>query len=325
MSAVNRAKTLNSLVKHEHDPSGTHMTRCLITAVAVLAASWPAAGAQATKYSVLEEYAQPHGSERVNTPEDEIEWLRKNQFTHGELDGFPDRAIVLHRTVVESYLKALGFAGFYRKISYGFTDPVEIYVVRKPGIPAFAVARGLPGAGGITTILAELHAMGVHTAIHVGTCGLMSAQVPFGELIISTGSYKDGGAFLLDDSTQTQISRPDKSLTDGIEAAMTGKHIKYARELGFTMPIYYYQPASMLRHLLAIRREDAPQFIEMEGAALFATATLLEMRAASIVVGSDRLVIHDGNLSQLLWDGDLDALELQAFRVAVRAIEQERP
>ena len=131
---------------------GTH---ALTIGVSLLVAF--AAQAQPVTLDVLDEYAHHPGSERLNTPTDEIEWLRKHQLIHGELDDFPQAAIILHRVDVERYLKELGFEGYYKSFSYGFTDPVLVFVVRRPGMRPFAVVRGLPGAGGVTTEAAELH------------------------------------------------------------------------------------------------------------------------------------------------------------------------
>jgi hypothetical protein len=168
----------------------------LIIGVSALVAS--TALAQPTTVNVLQEYTDHPGTERLNTPSDEIQWLKKTQLNHGELDDFPEAAIILHRVDVERYLKQLGFDGYYKSFSYGFTDSVLVFVVRKPGMIPFAVARGLPGAGGITTEAAELHAMGVNAFIHVGTAGLLSPGVPYGQLVVSDGSYNDGAAFLLE-------------------------------------------------------------------------------------------------------------------------------
>lgn len=298
------------------------MKAIVLLAVGLLALGICSAQAQRAEINVLEKYADHPGEERLNTPADEIAWLRKNQLTHGELKDFPGAAIVLHRVDVESYLKALGFDGFYTSFSYGFTDPSRIYLVRKPGLEPFAVVRGLPGAGGITTQVAELHAMGATTVIHVGTCGLLSPEVPYGQLIVSDGSYQDGAAFLLERDTREQISRPDAGLTGNVLAAVSQGNTPHVRAIGFTMPIYYFQPASLLRDLLAIQGAGKPKYVEMEEAPFFALARLLKMRAASIVVGSDRLENHDGKLVQGFWDGDLDQLELKAFERAVWAVSK---
>jgi purine-nucleoside phosphorylase len=274
---------------------------------------------------VLREYAHHGPGERLNTPADEIAWLKTSQLTHGELDDFPRAAVILHRVDVEAYLKALGFAGTYTSFAYGFTDPVVVYIVRKSGMAPFAVARGLPGAGGVTTIAAELHAMGVDTIVHVGTAGLLSPEVAYGQLIIADGSYKDGAAFLLDDDPTRQIARPAPDLTDRIAQIIADDGLPHARAVGFTMPIYYFQPASVLRELLAVTGPDKPAFVEMEEASLFAVCRLMGVRAASVVVASDRLENHGGTLAQGFWDGDLDALERQAFAEVIRAIAPARP
>ncbi|MDE1147513.1 MAG: hypothetical protein PW843_13000 [Azospirillaceae bacterium] len=272
-------------------------------------------------YSVLDGYAHHGHGERLNTPQDEVAWLKKNRFVHGELDDFPTDAIVLHRVDVAAYLDASGFAGQYTQLSYGFTDPSDVWIVRKPGTAPFAVVRGLPGAGGITTQVAELQAMGARRIIHVGTAGLLSPEVPYGQIIVSDGSYRDGGAFLLAPDAKEQVARPDADLTARLRAVAAGSGVPSARGVGYTMPIYYFQPGSILRDLLAIRGPDKPTFVEMEEGPFFTLAHLMGLKAASVVVGSDRLVNTDGHLAQSLWDGDLDALELAAFKVAVRALE----
>ncbi|MBN9509693.1 MAG: hypothetical protein J0I21_11340 [Alphaproteobacteria bacterium] len=300
------------------------MAQRLVLAVTLIIL-WVLPARADSAFDVLRAYAHHGAGERLNTPEDEIAWLKKNQLVHGELDNFPTAAVILYRVDVEAYLKALGFAGSYTSFAYGFTDPVVVHVVRKPGMAPFAVARGLPGAGGVTTIAAELHAMGADTIVHVGTAGLLSPAVPYGQLIISDGSYKDGAAFLLDDDPARQVARPAPDLTDRIARVIADDKLAHVRALGFTMPIYYYQPAAILRGLLAVTGPDRPVFVEMEQGSLFALCRVIGVRAASVVVASDRLENRGGTLAQGFWDGDLDGLERQAFAEVIRAIAPARP
>jgi purine-nucleoside phosphorylase len=111
-----------------------------------------------------------------------------------------------------------------------------------------------------------------------------------------------------------------KSLTEEIVETVNKDNVKHTRAVGFTMPIYYFQPGSMLQTLLGVTGPNMPMFIEMEEAPLFALARLTGFRAASIVVASDRLESQDGRLSQQFWDGDLDQLERLAFQEAIYAI-----
>ncbi|WP_044564215.1 hypothetical protein, partial [Azospirillum sp. B4] len=200
--------------------------------------------------------------------------------------------------------------------------PTDLWVVRKEGARPFVVARGLPGAGGITTQVAELQAMGVRRVIHVGTAGLLSPDVPYGQIIVSDGSYRDGGGFLLAPDAKQQVARPDAAFTAQVRAVASASGVPSARGVGYTMPLYYFQPGSILRDLLAIQGPDKPTFVEMEEGSFFTLATLMGLKAASVVVGSDRLVNEGGHLRQSLWDGDLDGLELAAFKVAVEALRE---
>lgn len=101
---------------------------------------------QQTSFNVLHEYKHHGIRDRINTPEDQINRLRRHELSDA-LTNFPASAIILYRNGVEKYLDKLGFGGFYSSFSYGFTYPIMVYVVRKPGVQPFAVAPGLPGAG----------------------------------------------------------------------------------------------------------------------------------------------------------------------------------
>jgi purine-nucleoside phosphorylase len=109
------------------------------------------------------------------------------------------------------------------------------------------------------------------------------------------GSYKDGASFLLASNardTAEQIVFADPELTEAIDRQMTSAHVGHHRALGFTSPVYYFQKVGLLRSLLAfpLDAEKAPGFVEMEEAPFFVTARPAGMKAASMVVGSDRAV-----------------------------------
>jgi purine-nucleoside phosphorylase len=207
----------------------------------------------------------------------------------------------------------------------GHTDPNILFVVRpKTGQP-FIVDRGLPGAGGISTQIAELGALGVKYAIHIGTCGLLGPHLPYASLIVADGSYKDGAAFLLSSSAgeaAEQIAYADPALSDGIEQELTRTRVAHVRALGFTSPVYYFQKIGLLKALLTFPfdRDKAPGFVEMEEAPFFVTSHLSHVKAASIVVGSDRAVPTGDTLRQDFFDGDLDGLLALALRHAIATL-----
>src|SRR5262245_24612999 len=70
----------------------------------------------------LSEYAAFNDSPRAILPDDYVEYLKKEKFTHGELDHLPKGAIILHHDDVEGYLKQLGYGeGSWTKLQTGAT------------------------------------------------------------------------------------------------------------------------------------------------------------------------------------------------------------
>jgi purine-nucleoside phosphorylase len=107
-----------------------------------------------------------------------------------------------------------------------------------------------------------------------------------------------------------------------LDRQLTAAHVRHVRALGFTSPVYYFQKVGLLKALLRFPFDPgkAPGFVEMEEAPFFVTARLGHMKAASIVVGSDRAVPSADSLRQEFFDGDVDALLALALRHAIAAL-----
>jgi purine-nucleoside phosphorylase/uncharacterized protein (DUF3820 family) len=280
--------------------------------------------AHAREFKVLDAYGAYADSPAVNSPADYIAWLKRQpQFRDGRLDHLPDRAIILHHVDVRGMLNGLGYGDReIEEIQTGHTDPNVLFVVRPKNGPPFIVNRGLPGAGGVSTQAAELGALGVRYVVHIGTAGLLGSRLPYGSLIVAEGSYKDGAAFLLASSAAEaaqQIAPADPMLTGLLDRQLAAAHVPHVQALGFTSPVYYFQKVGLLKALLGFPfdRGKAPGFVEMEEAPFFVTARLGNMKAASIVVGSDRAVPTADTLRQDFFDGDVDALLALALRHAI--------
>lgn len=199
---------------------------------------------------------------------------------------------------------------------------------RRP-VGASSSIAGCRAPGGITTQAAELSALGVKQIIHVGTAGLLGTQLPYASLIIAGGSYKDGASFLLAPDAREaaeQIAYADPVLTEAVGRALNNARIAHARALGFTSPVYYFQKVGLLKSLLAFPFDagKAPGFVEMEEAPLFDTARLVGVKAASVVVGSDRAIPTGDTVRQEFFDGDLDALLALALRHAIATLSTSR-
>jgi purine-nucleoside phosphorylase len=286
---------------------------------------------------LLQEYYRYNDESRLISPDDYIRYLRENVFKSGELDGLPKSAIILHDARIEEHMRRMGFDN-YRQLETGTIDPNLVYVVKRNSGPDFILNRGLPGAGGISTQAAELYALGVEEIVHIGTCGLLGPRLKEGEIILSGGSYKDAAAVMLSnpDSEKQRINvktEPSTDLTQRLKNGLDSSGIKYQRAVGFTSPIFYFQPEGLV---WALAKGDVflsgpiPEYVEMENSALFETAKLARKRAASMVVGSDRYVLDDiinnkfhywgeKKLKHEFYDIDGDALKTKMMEIAINS------
>jgi uridine phosphorylase len=282
---------------------------------------------QAHEFGNLREYSQYNDTARQIFPDDYIASLKKGRFQHGELDHLPDCAIILHFADMEAFLVSAGFdTNQWTEIATGTTDPNVLYVVHPQTGRPFIVNRGLPGAGGIATQTAELGALGIRKVVHIGTAGLLGNAIPDNNLIVSRGSYKDGAGVLLSDYCDGRIdpvAKPDPDLVVRIKAALKHQKRPYAESTGYTVPVFYFQPCGLIQALFAGKGwagKEPPGFIEMEQAPFFQTCQVMHMQAASIVVGSDRYAVANGELTHE-WLGDTDAAIKAAFTTAVAALQ----
>jgi len=280
------------------------------------------------KSPILAEYSTFNDSPRDIVPQDYIAYLKSNTFTHGELDNLPRCAVILHYADMDKFLGLLGYQPTeWTEIATGTTDPNLLYVVRPKSGNSFIVNRGLPGAGGIATQAAELGALGVKSIVHVGTCGFLGESLHAESLVISAGSYKDGAAVLLSDYVDGRVLRiamPDGLLVQRLRTTLGREGLPFQDAVGYTIPIFYFQPSSLIRHLIKGRLESnklRPAYVEMEEAPFFETCHRMNIRGASIVVGSDRYTLANGELKHD-WLGDTDETMRRAVTASVKALQE---
>ena len=215
-------------------------------------------------------------------------------YPHGELDRLPTSAIILYTVRVEDAPKRAGYGeADWTRLEVG--ESVSQCPLRGPARRGRRVGRGssstagLPGAGGVAVQVSELGALGVTRVVHVGTCGLLGDQVPDMAVVLSVGSIKDGGAVLLSNGVGDPVSRPDRELTSQLARSLRADEIPYREAVGYTIPVIYFQPSGLVKELLGGPRfaDPRPAFVEME-APFFEAAGRMDMRAASLVVSSDR-------------------------------------
>ncbi len=253
---------------------------------------------------------------RLNNPNSYIDWLKTTpSFRKGELNDLPDYCIVIHDSLIVEHLTTLGYSlRNYRVFKIGATDPIEFLLVRDSNSDfEFILMSGLPGAGGISTQVSELSSLGCKYFVHIGTCGLFNHYLNDTEIIISKGSLKDQGAILLSDDT-SKISYPNESFLKNIESYFKRENILFQEGLGVTIPIFYHQPVSFIRTFL---EDSIYHFIEMEQAPFFETCILNKVQGISIVVGSDRYTIENGEISHHYIELDQNKVKNKILEVCI--------
>ncbi len=257
-----------------------------------------------------------------STAEGFVGYLKSTRFKNGELDAFPRFAIILYDGQPERVLDGLGLIAErdYRAYELGSSVPNRVHVVTAAeGRPAFAVNRGLPGAGGVSTQAAELAALGVEYIVHIGICGLIGPTLPEGRPIVARGAYKDGAAVMLSRGHRVgaPVARPDEDLAARLATEMGADAVG---GLGYTMPIFYLQPKGLQRRLLTasnLRGGPAPTYVEMEQAPFFETCHWLNVRCASLVSGSDRMTLDGDRVAWTFHDLEQGLPKLAMVRAAV--------
>lgn len=285
-----------------------------------------ATDADAQPSAPLSEYARHNNTERLNDPADYIAYLKKSRFKNGELEHLPSTAIILHSAEPEKFVEAAGDEVAY-VYEIGSASPNRLLVAKQKNGAAYLVSRGLPGAGGIEAQAAELGALGVKRIVHIGTCALLGGTCDEKTVIVSTGAYKDGAAVLLAEKERGVIpplSRPEGDLAGTLAKALKSRAIPVAEGLGYSIPIYYYQPSGLIIELIAGEKYAAsrPFYLEMEEATFFETAKRAGVNAASLIVPSDKYTLTGTKLSHEFM-GDPGPALRAAFNAARDALTKK--
>jgi len=184
------------------------------------------------------------------------------------LPGDPGRALLLAQSLLEQpkmFNHNRGLWGYTGTASDG-----ETLTIQSTGM----------GGPSCAIVIAELHQLGARTMLRVGTCGGLDGRLELGGLVIAAEAISDdgtsralgAGARLAADSELTERL----ALADG--SALVGAVV--------STDLFYDGPAGSERRWLA----DGALAVEMEAATLFALAGRHGLRAAALLIVSDRLL-----------------------------------
>jgi len=274
---------------------------------------------------ILSEYTENLAGSERNSANGFIQFLRTQVYKNGELDNFPEVAVILYDARPENILLAMGYKPEqdWVDMDIGFSAPNRMLLVNKTQQwPRFVLNVGLPGAAGVSVQTSELAALGVKKIIHIGTAGLLGDRASDSVILLGESAYKDAAAVMLSTPANKNVSKlvkPETSLANRVQ--QIGKdRIKPAT--GYTIPIFYYQPSKLLERLLTIGKFDnGPliDYMEMEQAPFYQTCQLAEVACVSLVIGSDRTHVKNGKITTEYFNHDLKARKIEALRIAFEA------
>lgn len=210
------------------------------------------------------------------------------------------------------------------RIEERLDDPRELAFVREyrtvvgtykgMGVTAMSTGMGCPSAA---IAVEELRHCGAHTFIRVGSTAALQPHIEVGDLIVSTGSYRNDG-------TTRQYVMPGYPAVPDLE--LTYQLVQVAREvaaergvkvhvgLNATDDAFYAEGPEWIEQMSGMGLLN----VEMESSAIFTVAHLRGLRAGMICSVSGNLVTgdaqyhHEGPDPRLArgWDDSIDiALE----------------
>jgi len=272
---------------------------------------------------VLSEYTNNLADSDRQSAKGFINFLRSAVYKNGELDNFPEYAVILYDAKPERILLSMGFDAKHDWVDMdiGFSAPNRMLIVEKTKQwPRFVLNVGLPGAGGVTTQTSELAALGVKQVVHIGTAGLLGDRASESKVLLGQNTYKDGAAVMLSTPGSDgvlKLAKPDRSLASHIQRI--GKD-RIEAATGYTIPIFYYQPSNLLEELVRVGQfNNGPliNYIEMEQAPFYQTCQLARIACASLVIGSDRTRIKNEKIITEYFDHDIKTRKAEALVITL--------
>ncbi|MDR1067961.1 MAG: nucleoside phosphorylase [Clostridiales Family XIII bacterium] len=172
------------------------------------------------------------------------------------------------------------------------------------GVPVAAVSTGI-GAASSEICLHELHTLGVHTCVRVGTTGCIQPQFDLGDLIIPSACVRKDGT----SDTYIEPAYPaaaDTTVTMALMQACENLGYRYGVGIGYTTGSFYIgqgRPAAESSYGPSFAERIIPDLqtagvinIEMEAAGQFVVGRLLGMRMGAIfAVVSNRVTDRWGD------------------------------
>ncbi len=155
--------------------------------------------------------------------------------------------------------------------------------IGRAGSHPVAVLRATIGAPSTATTLEEGVALGVREILAFGACGSLVRDLPIGSVVVPIRAYSDEGTSRHYGSGRW--SRPDGAMVEAVRAACRRCGLSYREGGVWTTDAPYRESRAKARSLSRL----GVVAVDMEASAIYAVASALGIRAASLFVVSDEL------------------------------------
>src|SRR5579859_345528 len=178
--------------------------------------------------------------------------------------------------------KEVGFSREYRT----FTGKVE-------GVPVSAMSTGMGGPS-VAIGVEELHELGVHTVLRVGTCGALQPGVKVGDLVIALASVRSEGTsdgYVPREYPAVASLDMVNALVEAAEAAKAPYHVGIMRSVDalYSDLVPDKMPRPDLRLELDMWTKAGVIGNDMEASTLFVVSRIRGMRAGTICLCVDEV------------------------------------
>jgi uridine phosphorylase len=161
------------------------------------------------------------------------------------------------------------------------------------GVPVSTMSTGMGGPS-VAIAVEELHELGVHTFLRVGTCGAAQPEIKMGDLVIGIGSVRSEGTpngYVPLEYPAIASLEVVNALMDAAEAARVPHHCGVLRSVDalYSDLVPDSMPRPNLREELEMWSRAGILSNDMESSTLFVVARIRKLRAGTINLCVDEL------------------------------------
>ena len=174
-----------------------------------------------------------------------------------------------------------------------FSREYRTFTGKVDGVPVSAMSTGMGGPS-VAIGVEELHELGVHTLLRVGTCGALQPNIKMGDLVIAIGSVRTEGTpdgYVPKEYPAVASLDVINALIEAAEAAHAPYHVGLMRSVDalYSDLVPDEMPRPDLREELDLWSRAGILGNDMETSTLFIVSRLRNVRAGTVCLVVDEV------------------------------------